>query len=390
MGVPARMLVVLALVAVAGQAETAAAAAASRFVPQDPQFVVARIKQAVPDPALRELIARWRAAPGDGESVALATAFLERAHALREPMYVGRAEAVLAPAVARTSASADARRLYARTLEFRHDFAAAESLLDDLLRGSPRDAAARLQRASVHLVRGDFQAARADCGQLLAQAGLRAEALTCLAEALAGSGELVRARALLAAYPLSDADSPAARGYFFTVRAELHERAGALDRAIADYGAGLSAAPDVDATRAALADALIARRESHQADELLDVERPGLALLVRRVVCASGRERERLRVQATEWLAQEAARGDAPHLRELALLSLETGDYSTALSAARGNFAMQRQLIDVRVLARAAVAANEAPARRELADWLHATGYRDAVTESILAAAAGS
>ena len=44
---------VLAAGAVAAQAATA-----PRFVPKDPAFVVARVQQAVPDAALRELIAR--------------------------------------------------------------------------------------------------------------------------------------------------------------------------------------------------------------------------------------------------------------------------------------------------------------------------------------------
>src|SRR5262249_32329633 len=87
---------VLALVV--AMAAAASAAAADRFVPSDPGFVVANVRQAAPDAGLRTLIADWRAAPTDVTRVALATAFLERAHALREPMYVGRAEAVLAAA----------------------------------------------------------------------------------------------------------------------------------------------------------------------------------------------------------------------------------------------------------------------------------------------------
>lgn len=384
---PARILVVLALWM---GAVAAHAAAAPRFVPTDPRFVVARVQQAVPDAALRELIARWRATPGEAQSVALGAAFLERAHALREPMYVGRAEAVLAETAGRPRASAAAQRLYAETLQYRHDFAAARARLDQLLHAEPHDASARLQRASVNLVQGDFSAARADCAQLMSQAGLRTEALACLAESLAGAGALPRARALMATYPLDHADDARARGYFLAVRAELHERAGDLDRAIADYVAGLSLAPADDSIRAALADALMARGEPHEACALLDVERAGLALVVRRAACAGERERGRLRAQAEGWLAQEAARGDAPHLREAAMLALDTGDFAAALAAARANFTVQRQLADVRALARAVAATRNETARRELEEWLHATGYRDAVAEAILGAAGRS
>ena len=44
----------------------------------------------------------------------------------------------------------------------------------------------------------------------------------------------------------------------------------------------------------------------------------------------------------------------------------------------------------MRVLARAAVAAHDAPARHRLEEWLRQTGFRDAVTENILAGAARS
>jgi len=383
----ARSLVVLALLTGAAAAN---AAAAPRFVPADPEFVVARVQQAVPDAALRELIAQWRTTQGDAQSVALGAAFLERAHALREPMYAGRAEAVLADAVSRPRASAAARRLYAETLQYRHDFPAARARLDALLQAEPHDAAARLQRASVNLVQGHFSAAREDCARITAQAALRTVAMACLAESLAGSGALPRARALLAAYPLQESDDARARGYFLAVRAELHERGGELDRAIADYAAALALAPTDDSIRAALADALMARGDPHEACELLNVERAGLALVVRRVGCAGDRERDRLRAQAEGWLEQEAARGDAPHLREAAILALGTGDLAAALLAARANFAMQRQLADVRALARAVVASRNDPARRELEEWLRATGYRDAVAEAILGVAGRS
>jgi len=385
MGVPARLLFVLAL---AVAAYSRAAAASDRFLPTDPHFVVANVRQAAPDPAMRALIALWRAAPDDGASAALGAAFLKRAGDLREPMFVGRAEAVLAAAASKPGASAVVRRLYAETLQYRHEFKTAESLLDALLQESSRDAAARQQRASVRLVRGDFAGARADCAQLLAAGGVQSVALACLAEAMAGAGQLPQARALLDAYPLRDGEPAEARAYFLAVRGELHERGADSDRAIADYAAALMLAPNADAVRAALADALIARGSPAEAAELLAIERPSLALAVRHAACAQGAERERLRALATGWLDLEAARGDALHYREAALFALEAGEGERAVAAARANFRMQRELSDVRVLARAALAAHDAAARHELETWLRDTGFRDAVTEKLLANAA--
>jgi len=384
---PARLWVVLTVAAVAGVA--APATAADRFVPTDPHFVVADVRQAVPDAELRQLIARWRANPGDeAASVSLAEGFLERARRLREPMFMGRAEAVLAAAVSRPAASTTVQRLYAETLQYRHDFSAAEALLGAALNAAPYDAAARVQRASLRLVRGDFAGARADCARLMAAGGGgQAIALACLAQVHASSNRLVQGSALLASYPAPPAHDAAIRAYWLTVRGELAERANRLDRAIADYGAALALEPENDSIRATLADALLARGERHDASELLKVERPGLALLVRRAVCAYGAERDALRARATAWLELEAARGDSIHAREAAMLALDGGDAAAALAAAQANFRSQKELADVRLLARAAVAAHDARARQQLQEWLRSTGYRDAVTENILGSA---
>jgi len=388
---PARRVVVLTLLtAIAAAAAETAVAAADRFVPTDPHFIVANVRQAEPDAALRALIERWRAAPTDeAASVALAEGFLERARRLREPMFVGRAEAVLAAVVSRASASTTQQRLYAETLQYRHNFSAAEALLGMVLRSAPADAAARAQRASLRLVRGDFDGARADCAHLLAGGGEgQAIALACLAQVHAASNRLDQGRAMLAAYPAPPAREAALRAYWLTVRGELFERAGEPDRAIADYGAALALEPQNDSIRATLADALLARGEPHDARELLNIERPGLALLVRRAACTSGAERETLRAQAAAWLALEVARGDSIHAREAALLALDGGDAVAALTSAQANFRVQKELADVRLLARAAMAAHDRRARQQLVEWLRSTGYRDAVTEKILDAAA--
>jgi thioredoxin-like negative regulator of GroEL len=376
---PARMIV-LALAAA-----TQVAAAGERFIPADPHFVVANVKQAMPDAELRGLISRWRDEPGDAASVALGAAFIERARILREPMYMGRAEAVLASAVAQPDSSVSSQTLYAETLQYRHEFAAAEARLDRVLMAAPRDASARLLRASVRLVRGNFAGARADCAQLLAGSGAdQWVALACLAESLAGSGQMAQASALLAALP-DRSSVPAARAYVLTVRAELLERRADFDHSIADYRAALALAPGDDSIRAALADALLVSGDPRQACALLAIDRPGLALMVRGIACAEGAERERWRSQASAWLDLEKARGDSPHLREAALLALGSDNAASALAAAEANFAVQRELVDVRVLARAARAARDPAASRSLSDWLHHTGFRDVITENMLA-----
>ena len=382
---PAGMLIVLFLSAVAAAAQ---AAAADRFVPSDPKFVVANVKAALPDAELRDLIARWRQNPSEETAgVALAEGFLERAHRLREPMYIGRAEAVLAAAVRRPAASSTAQRLYAQTLQYRHDFSAAEGVLGNALRAAPYDAAARAQRASLRLVRGDFAGARSDCSRLLSSGGAgQAIALACLAQVQAGSDRLAQAQSLLAAYPAPPAHDAAIRAYWLTVRGELNERANQLDRAIADYVAALALQPANDEIRATLADALVARGEPHEARELLAVERPGLALLVRRAACAQGAERDALRRRprrGSRWRRRAAIRSIGARRRCWPWM---------AVMHRRHCWRRGRILGAERTRRRATAGARRGGgerrrARQQLGDWLRSTGYRDAVTEEILAGA---
>jgi hypothetical protein len=392
MGVPARLWLTVLAVAAATHSPCAVAAAANRYVPRDAGFVVANVRQTLPTESLRQLLEEWRARPDSDATVsALAAAYIEHARDAREPRFFGRAEALLAPRAALAGASADVRRLYAETLQYRHAFAPAGDLLDALLRENARDSDTRLRRASLRLTRGDFAGARADCVQLTqARADLASAGFACLAEALAGSGELERARGLLDSIAVhAGAFEPAPRAYLLATRAELRERGGDLAGAIADYREASGLAPHDDAIRAAWSDALAANGDTLAALLPLDVQNPSLALLVRRAALSEGADRAALERRAREWLDLETARGDASHHREAALLELAGGNGPAALAAARENFSYQRELADVRVLAQAVAGTKDAVARREFEAWLADTRYQDAITRDLLAGRAG-
>jgi hypothetical protein len=175
-----------------------------------------------------------------------------------------------------------------------------------------------------------------------------------------------------------------ARAYLLATRAELHERDRDVAGAIVDYRAALMLAPNDDSIRAAFADALVASGNASEARDLLAIDKPSLALLVRNVPLLEGAPRAALIVRVNSSLALEVARGDKPHLREASMFALANGDAPRALADARRNFETQRELADVRVLARAARAARDAPALSTLKSWLRETGFRDSVTEGIL------
>jgi hypothetical protein len=76
-----------------------------------------------------------------------------------------------------------------------------------------------------------------------------------------------------------------------------------------------------------------------------------------------------------------AAGADAPlHLREAVLFALERNDRNEtamALRLAQQNWAQQREPADALLLARAARAAGDAAALRDLREWIRRTGLDD-------------
>ena len=99
--------------------------------------------------------------------------------------------------------------------------------------------------------------------------------------------------------------------------------------------------------------------------------------------------RASLTARASAWLALEAARGDAIHYREEAMLAL-ANEIPRAHSRPPTEFRTAKRIPDVRVLARAARVARDASALQTLRHWMRETGYRDSVTEGILGDGASS
>ena len=84
----------------------------------------------------------------------------------------------------------------ARLLQHKHEFAAAERVLGEILRVNGRDREARLMRAQVRLHLHEPQQALADCTALMPLVDLLTST-TCIAQARAALGDLQRARTLL-------------------------------------------------------------------------------------------------------------------------------------------------------------------------------------------------
>ncbi len=364
---------------------TALATGAERFRPNDPDFIVWRA-----DATDRTRLHRSLTTPPGlfaSSALELARRYVDTAREQRDARFFGRAEALLARQAAGGAITPDERVLLAEVRQFRHDFGGARRELDLVLEADAHHDGARLQRASIALVQGAFANARSDCVWLTTRAATTAAQTAgkiCLAQALAATGRDAAALQMLSDSQI-ERHAVEQRAYAYAVRGEAHDRAGRIDAAIGDYARALRLAPHDDATRTALADLLFERGGTSEATQILAIERPGVALLVRQVRASSGVARNDVRNQVDGLLELERRRGDALHLREAAYLALHVdGDAARALDLAQRNFAQQRELADVRLLAAAAIAARDRAAQRALQAWIAAERYHDRATLAAL------
>ncbi|MGE5180797.1 MAG: tetratricopeptide repeat protein [Acidobacteriota bacterium] len=361
-----------------------AAAAARTYVPRDAGETVAHVPPRDP----REVAERaaLAASPERVElAVELARGDIQRARALSDPRYLGRAQATLRRWWGMAEPPPDVLLLRATIEQSLHDFRAARADLDQLIARRPEDAQAHLTRAVVATVTADYAAARASC-DAVARLATPLVAMTCRAplDALAGDAdgayealarELERARRV----------DPALRGWALTTLAELAIQRGDEARAAEHLRFALALDPDDAYARAALADVLLEQHDPAAASQLCAGYEQIDNLLVRRAIAehrAHGPEADALTQKMHERIAAAAERGDRVHMREEAMFELAVDtDQPRALALAKENWTVQKELADARLLAEAAADRTDA---EPVIAWARATGVHDARLERAL------
>jgi tetratricopeptide (TPR) repeat protein len=413
-GVAAWLTATATALAVPPTTAASTAGAATAFRPTDPGFVVAELPGG--SARTRDGFARlFELSRSDPQLAAqLAGTLLEQARLSAQPQLYGRAESVLAPWLARPAVPAPLLILEANILQQRHEFTAAIALADRAIAQDPRSGQARLMRANVRIVTGDYEHARPDCAWLLGS-GEQWTGSVCIAQVLGSTGQLTRARALLERLMASDAAGPSGQRQFgprqmgqgptdevlawtLSVRADLALRAGALPEAQDMLTRAVALAPAGDYTRLALADVLIASNQLAPAVDILDTARPSVGALLRRAIAQSridaGRTPDAL-AELEERLNVSAQRGERTHLREETRLALEfphdgAAGRQAALALARDNFDVQRETEDIRLFARAVMLTRDPAALATIKEWLQRSHYEDIVVDQLLRSAQSS
>jgi hypothetical protein len=349
------------------------------FVPRDDVEVLERIAGGQgADPAadaLRALEAELARAPTDLHLAArVARAHIEAARSSGDARRLSYAEAALTPFWKTEPVPTSALLLRATIRQSRHEFAAALGDLDVVI-GREKNAQALLTRASVLLVLGRWDEARASCARLVGVATPLVEA-ACLAQVEGVVGD-AGARARLLVLAAAPGTSAADRAWASSIAGEAAWYAGDTAGAEKTLRAALDADPGDAYTRALLCDLLLDAGRDAEVLTLVRADEPNEVLLLRRAIAAGRTQAADAGALAERLKAREVdlrARGDHSHLREEArrLLTLEH-DPVGALAAAQANFEQQKEPWDARVLLEAAVATRSEEgktAARPALEWL--------------------
>ena len=307
-------------------------------------------------------------------AIRVAQGYLEVGRVTCDPHYTGYAQAALAPWWHLEQAPQEVLVLRAAMRQRMHEFDAALADLVTVLSTNPRNAQARLMRATVLQVKGEYDEAREECHALqnLTQELVR---VACLASVNGVTGTLRESyeqlRSALQRFP---SNQPAVQSRVLTSLAEMAARAGMAPEAEEHFRAALALGGADYYLFGAFADFLL---DNGRAEEVLDLLRNRTAadpLLLRYALALQAQNSKELpaRVELLrDRFAASRLRGDRVHLREearftLRLLNAPQG----ALQLAQENWQVQKEPTDVRILLEAALAAADTVAVDAVADWL--------------------
>jgi len=314
-------------------------------------------------------------------AVAQAAADVESARASGDPRYLGYAQSTLGPWWNAKDAPLPVILIRAQIHQHNHSFAAALGDLDHALTLDPRNAQARLTRAAIHQVQGNYAAAATDCRSL----ALLVEPLVtvdCMTRVSSLRGEARDAYQKLKMLRDRSAElAPHQLREIELTLADISARLGDVKAARQHYDSALSAA-DADAfTLLTVADFLLDQHEYREVLTLFERRSEFADLLLRAALAArqlGGTEALRFAQRLRDQYAAHQRRGDFVPSRDYArfLLDIE-GKASAALEAALFNWQSQREPADALIVVRAAIAAGRATAASPVADFVREHGLED-------------
>jgi tetratricopeptide (TPR) repeat protein len=333
-------------------------AIAAPFAPASDGQVLERLPFTPSDPVMRELRALHSRLTHEPDNLPLALrlaqGYLELGRVTGDPRYAGYAEAALAPWWHLEQAPQEVLVLRATLRQRTHQFDAALADLTTVLKTHPRNAQARLTRATVLQVQGVYEGAREEC---LALKHLVQELVwaACLTSVNGATGKLRESYAQLrAAFDNSQNAQPGIQSWVLTSLAEMAARAGMALEADAHFRAALTLDAADNYLLGAYADFLLDNGRPQEVLALLRDRTRADPLLLRYALALQAQNSKELPARVAQLLDRFEAsrlRGDRVHLREEARFTLELLHApEAALKLAQENWQVQKEPVDVRVL----------------------------------------
>jgi tetratricopeptide (TPR) repeat protein len=363
-----------------------ASTAAAPYVPADDAQVLERLPTAG-NQNLRELSrlnAELGRSPTDlALAIRVATQDIEAGRAESDPRYNGYAEAALRPWLALPNPPNTVLLLRGTLRQAIHDFDGALKDLDQVISAEPRNFQARLTRAIIFQVRGEYPEALKGC-RSLALFGHNLVTATCIASVNGLQGEAKTSREALQGVlegTRPDDESPQVRLWALTVLAEIEARIGDSVAAEQHFRQALSLGLHDGYLLGAYADFLLDAGRPQEVLTLLQNELRIDPLLLRftlaeQMVGASVASRHISDLD--ERFSMSRLRGDTSHRREEARFLLHLAKRaSEALRLAEENWTVQREPWDARVLLETALAAGAPNSARPVLDWLTTSHLED-------------
>jgi Tfp pilus assembly protein PilF len=360
-------------------------AQAAPFVPESDRQVLERLPFTVNDPAMRELRALRDQLKDQPDNLPLAgrlaRGYLELGRVTGDPRYAGYAQAALTPWWDLKQPPEEILVLRATLRQRVHQFDAALADLEAVLGANPRNAQARLTRATVLQVLGAYDAAREEC---LALRNLTQElvGIACLASVNGATGKLGESYMdLRTALDRQRYVQPGVRSWVLTSLAEMAARAGMAVDAQRHFREALALDAADNYLLGAYADFLLDHGHPEEVIALLQDKTRADPLLLRYALALQAQHSKELPAQVEQLRDRFEAshlRGDRVHLREEARFALHLlNDPNAALKLAQENWGVQKEPADIRILLEAALAAHDAAEADAARDWLRKSGVED-------------
>jgi Tfp pilus assembly protein PilF len=366
---------------------------AAPYTPKDGSAVIEQLPRRADATqlALRGLRQQLNATPQDLPLASiLAQRYISLARSETDPRYLGYAQAALAPWWRQDAPPLPVRLLRATILQSTHHFGAALQDLDAVIAQEPANGQAWLTRATVLTVQGDYAGATAACARLSALT-TQLVTVTCISNIASVTGRAASSEQLLAlTLQRSAGAAPELEGWATTLLAEMATRRGEWALAEARYRKALARQPRDSYLLGAYADFLLDQQRPQDVVKLLQDQQRIDALLLRHALALQALPGQQAVFQAAK--AELAARfnaamqrGDTVHQREQARFALFLQrDTPAALQLAQKNWAIQKEVPDMRILLEASLAARNYAAAQPVLAWIAANGVEDAALQRLV------